>query len=44
MAILLVVIHGYFIGGYWRLLMAIIVMAIGYYIINDYWWLFINDY
>jgi hypothetical protein len=32
--------NGYFIGGYWWLLMAIILVAIGGYFINDYWWLF----
>jgi hypothetical protein len=42
MAILLMVIDGYYIGGYWCLLMIIILMAIilmiidGYYI-GEYW-------
>jgi len=36
MAIILVVINGYFIGGYWWLLMAIILMAIDGYVIGDY--------
>jgi hypothetical protein len=31
------VIDGYFIGGYWCLLMVIILMAIGGSYINDYW-------
>jgi hypothetical protein len=34
------VIGGYFIHGYWWLLMVIILVAIGGYFINDYWWLF----
>jgi hypothetical protein len=33
-------IGGYFINGYWWLLMVILLMAIGAYSINDYWWLF----
>jgi hypothetical protein len=33
-------IGGYFINGYWWLLVAIILMAIGDYFINGYWWLF----
>jgi len=33
------VISGYFVGGYWWLLMAIILMAISGYFINGYWWL-----
>jgi hypothetical protein len=37
--ILLIVIDGYSIGGYWCLLMAIIVMAIGGYSISGYWFL-----
>jgi hypothetical protein len=32
-------ISGYFIDGYWWLLMAIILMAISGYSINGYWWL-----
>ncbi len=39
MVILLIVIDGYSIGGYWCLLMAIIVMAIGGYSISGYWFL-----
>ncbi len=39
MVILLMVIDGYFIGGYWCLLMAIILVAIGGYYISGYWWL-----
>jgi hypothetical protein len=39
-ATLLMVIDGYFIGGYWRLLINIILVAIGGYYINGYWWLF----
>jgi hypothetical protein len=31
------VIGGYFIGGYWCLLMLIILMAISGYCINGYW-------
>jgi hypothetical protein len=33
-AILLMIIDGYFIGGYWCLLMAIILVAIGGYFIG----------
>jgi len=36
MTILLMVIDGYFIGGYWCLLMVIILMAIGGYSIGEY--------
>jgi uncharacterized membrane protein len=44
------VIDGYFINGYWCLLMAIILMTIdgillvdiGGYSIGEYWWLFIS--
>jgi len=36
MTILLMVIDGYFIGGYWCLLMVIILMAIGSYSIGGY--------
>jgi hypothetical protein len=39
MVIQLMVIDGYFIGGYWCLLMAIILVAIGGYYISGYWWL-----
>jgi hypothetical protein len=35
------VIDGYFIGGYWCLLMVIILVAIGGYFINGY---YISDY
>jgi hypothetical protein len=38
-AILLMGIGGYFITGYWWLLMDIILVVIGGYFINDYWWL-----
>jgi hypothetical protein len=38
--ILLMVIDGYSIGGYWCLLMVIILAVIGGYFVNDYWWLF----
>jgi hypothetical protein len=38
-AILLMVIDGYFIGGYWCLLMIIILVVIGGYYISGYWWL-----
>jgi hypothetical protein len=31
------VIDGYFIGGYWCLLMVIILIIIGGYYINGYW-------
>ncbi len=34
------VIDGYFIGGYWCLLLVIILMAINGYYINGYLWLF----
>jgi hypothetical protein len=37
MAILLMVIYGYFISGYWCLLMVIILIAIGGYSIGGYW-------
>ncbi len=37
-------ISGYFIGGYWCLLMAIILVPIDDYFINDHWWVFINGY
>ncbi len=33
--------YGYFIGGYWCLLLVIILMAISGYYINGYWWLFV---
>jgi hypothetical protein len=36
MAIILMVIGDYYIGGYWWLLMAIILVAIGDYFINGY--------
>jgi hypothetical protein len=36
MVILLMDTNGYYINGYWCLLMVIILMAIGYYSINDY--------
>jgi UPF0716 family protein affecting phage T7 exclusion len=36
MDILLMVIIGYFIGGYWCLLLIIILMVIGGYFINGY--------
>jgi hypothetical protein len=36
MAIILMVIDEYFIGGYWRLLMVIILMTIGGYSIGEY--------
>jgi hypothetical protein len=36
MTIILVAIGGYFIGGYWWLLVAIILMAINDYFINGY--------
>ncbi len=42
MAILLMVIDGYFIGGYWCLLMVILLMPIGDYSIGGYWWLLID--
>jgi hypothetical protein len=38
-AIILMAIAGYFINGYWWLLVAILLMAIGDYSINSYWWL-----
>jgi len=37
--VLLMVIDGYFIGGYWCLLMAIILMVIGEYFVIGYKWL-----
>jgi hypothetical protein len=37
MAIILVIISDYYIGGYWWLLMAIILMVIGDYYIGGYW-------
>jgi hypothetical protein len=42
MIILLTVIHGYSIGGYWHLVMVIILMVIGGYYINGYWWLLMD--
>ncbi len=36
MATLLMVIDGYYIGGYWCLLMIIMLMVIGGYFINGY--------
>jgi hypothetical protein len=44
MAILLMVIGGYSIGGYWWLLIDIILMAIGGYYINGCCGYFINGY
>ncbi len=40
MAILLMIIDGYSIGGHWCLLMAIILVANGNYFISGYWWIF----
>jgi hypothetical protein len=37
MVTLLMVIDGYYIGGYWCLLTVIILMAIGDYSIGGYW-------
>jgi hypothetical protein len=37
MATLLMAIGGYFVIGYWWLLMVIILVAIGDYSINGYW-------
>jgi hypothetical protein len=37
---ILMVISGYFVSGYWWLLMVIILVTIGDYYINDYWWIF----
>jgi hypothetical protein len=37
MAIILMVIDGYSIGGYWWLLIGIILMVIGGYSIGGYW-------
>jgi hypothetical protein len=37
MVIILEAIGGYFIGGYWWLLIVIILMVIGDYYINNYW-------
>jgi len=34
-------IDGYFISGYWWLLMAIILVAIGGYSIGGHWWLLV---
>jgi hypothetical protein len=39
MAIILVDIDGYYINGYWWLLMVIILMVIDGYYISGYWWL-----
>jgi hypothetical protein len=33
-------IDGYYISGYWCLLMVIMLMVIGGYYIGGYWWLF----
>jgi hypothetical protein len=38
-AIILAAIGGYYISGYWWLLMVIILVVIGGYYINGYWWL-----
>jgi len=40
MAIILVAIGGYCIGGYWWLLIDIILVVISGYYINGYWWIF----
>jgi hypothetical protein len=40
MAILLMAIGGYFVRGYWWLLMVIVLVAIGGYCINGYQWIF----
>jgi hypothetical protein len=40
MVILLMVIDGYSIGGYWCLLMVTILMAIDDYFVISHWWLF----
>jgi len=37
MVIILMVIGGYSIGGYWCLLIGILLMDIGGYFINGYW-------
>jgi hypothetical protein len=37
MAIILMPIHGYFVKGYWWLLMVIVLVIIGGYYINGYW-------
>ncbi len=37
MVIILMVIGGYYINGYWWLLMVIILVVIGGYYINGYW-------
>jgi hypothetical protein len=39
-AILLMAIGGYFVSGYWWLLMVIVLVAIGGYFINGYWCIF----
>jgi hypothetical protein len=39
MDIILMAIGGYYINGYWWLLMVIILMTINGYYINGYWWL-----
>jgi hypothetical protein len=39
MVILLMAIGGYYINGYWWLLMVILLTVIGDYSINEYWWL-----
>jgi hypothetical protein len=40
MAIILVAIGDYSIGGYWWILIGVILMAVGGYHINGYWWIF----
>ncbi len=35
------VIDGYYIGGYWWLVIDIIIVTIGGYYINGYWWLIV---
>jgi len=42
MVIILMTIGGYFIGGYWWLLIGIILVAISGYFIGGYWWLLIG--
>jgi hypothetical protein len=36
----IMVIGGYFINGYWWLLIVIVLMTIDDYSINGYWWIF----
>ncbi len=38
MVIIIMAIGGYYIGGYWYLLIGIILVVVGGYYISGYWW------